>query len=109
MALSIALFRRRRLAKNKSWLVSPQPAQPTAQTPEAGSYTFVIDRLEQIRGLGPLYARRLNQNGILTYAALADLSPAMLQSIVAPQGPLGLPVEDWLAEARRLARRVEEL
>ena len=108
MAISFTLFRRRRLAKSKSWLVSPQPIPSKPDRPENGSHSCVFDRLEQIPGVEPLYARRLNQSGVLTYEELAQLSPAALQSIVAPHGPLGLPVEEWLAQARHLARSVEE-
>lgn len=103
------LFQKRRQVKNKSWLVTPGATPPSATAQEAVSQTIVIDRLEQIRGLEPLYARRLNQSGILTYNELAELSPAALQSIVAPDGPLGLPVDDWLAQARRLAESVKEI
>ncbi len=70
---------------------------------------IVMDRLEQINGVEPLFARRLNQSGILTYAEMAALSPAALQSTVAPDGPFNLPTEQWLAQARRLAKGVESL
>jgi len=70
--------------------------------------TIVLDRLEQIAGFKPVYARRLNQSGVLTYGEMAGLSPAGLQSLVAPNGPFNLPIDQWLAQARRLAEEAGE-
>ncbi len=88
-----------------SRVADPMPGQNFEQI--AGQ--IVMDRLEQINGVEPLFARRLNQSGILTYAEMAALSPAALQSTVAPDGPFNLPTEQWLAQARRLAKGVESL
>lgn len=58
------------------------------------------DRLEAIRGIGPVYARRLNLAGIYTYSQLAALSPEQLQSIV--ESTRWDPSE-WIDAAKRLA------
>lgn len=120
---------RRQHRKNHSWLtasaasgslldiapdVSPDvspvgPTQATISQRESRPAFFALDRLEQIAGFEPLYARRLNQSGILTYGEMAGLSPAALQSMVAPNGPFNLPVEQWLAQAGRLAGEAEML
>lgn len=117
--LSTDLLRRRR--NSRSWLtsstatgavadVSQAVAASVADSPAAlAPIFFVLDRLEQIPGFEPLYARRLNQSGILTYGEMAGLSPAVLQSIVAPNGPFNLPIDQWQAQARRLAEEAEKL
>ena len=90
--------------------VAQAVAAPVAGSPAAlAPIFFVLDRLEQIPGFEPLYARRLNQSGILTYREMAELSPAVLQSMVAPNGPFNLPIDQWQAQARRLAKEAEKL
>jgi hypothetical protein len=39
------------------------------------------DDLTQIQGIGPAYARRLNENGIFSFAQLAGLDPDELQEM----------------------------
>ncbi len=100
----------RRLRGNtRNWLASSGQSPVASGRTESGMASIVLDRLEQIAGFEPLYARRLNQNGVLTYGEMAGLSPAALQSMVAPDGPFNLPVEEWLAQAGRLAEKVESL
>ncbi|RPI82017.1 MAG: hypothetical protein EHM41_19390 [Chloroflexi bacterium] len=41
---------------------------------------LVPDNLEEIDGVGPVIARRLNQNGIYTFEQLAALTPEILQN-----------------------------
>jgi predicted flap endonuclease-1-like 5' DNA nuclease len=103
----------RRRNQRPSWLhtqpdavlSAPSPSDPI---PEAVPVTIVLDRLEQIAGFEPRYARRLNQAGVLTYREMAGLSPAALQSIVAPNGPFNLPIDQWQTQAQRLAEELVE-
>lgn len=103
----------RRRNQRPSWLhtqpdavlSAPSPSDPI---PEAVPVTIVLDRLEQIAGFEPRYARRLNQAGVLTYGEMAGLSPAALQSIVAPNGPFNLPIDQWQTQAQRLAEELVE-
>ena len=106
---SIDLHRLRE--KNRHWLVSSTAlAAPALGVDSKGETLFIVlDRLEQIADFEPIYARRLNASGILTYGQMAELSPAALQSIVAPNGPFNLPMEQWLAQAGRLAGEAEKL
>ena len=84
---------RRRHENNRSWLTASTPVgrspvippSATGSQREIGPGFLALDRLEQIAGFEPLYARRLNQFGILTYGEMAGLSPAALQSMVAPK------------------------
>lgn len=68
------------------------PATPKATPPPK-------DRLEDIRGIGPVYASRLQAAGIRTFADLAARTPDDLIQIL---GPRRVPVdlEEWIAEAR---------
>lgn len=56
--------------------------------------------LTAIRGIGPVYAERLNRNGITTYAELAggDAADVATQIDVAES-----TVSDWIAQAAELA------
>jgi|GEM_PF-3016640 len=103
------LDQRRRRSAARGWLASSGLVPVAAGPIGSGIDSIVLDRLEQIAGFEPVYARRLNQSGILTYGEMADLSPAALQSIVAPNGPFNLLVDDWQAQARRLAKVAEIL
>ncbi len=63
----------------------------------------VEDDLEVIEGIGPLYAKRLRQLGITTFAALAAASDEVLNQVA---GAFAERVrrEDWRGQARRLIK-----
>jgi predicted flap endonuclease-1-like 5' DNA nuclease len=60
------------------------------------------DNLEAIIGIGPAYARKLNEAGIQTYAGLAKTSPDRITEII---GPRARPsdVDSWIAQANGLS------
>lgn len=60
----------------------------------------VQDDLTQISGIGPVYARRLNAAGILTFADLAGRDPADLRRIVGLQPWHAADPSDWIAQAQ---------
>ena len=60
------------------------------------------DDLTQISGIGPAYARRLNEAGITTFADLANLSPEEVRKATSVTGGQADPAE-WIAEAGALA------
>ncbi|RMG89232.1 MAG: helix-hairpin-helix domain-containing protein [Chloroflexi bacterium] len=68
------------------------PAEPTetAVSPE---------NLQQVKGIGPVFAQRLQAAGVQTIAGLADLSPERLATLL-DIGPAR--AEAILADARRL-------
>lgn len=68
------------------------PAQPTQ-----------LDRLEAIRGIGEVFAQRFHEAGIHTYADLAGLDPETARTIVGVRGRSAVNVENWIAEAEKLA------
>lgn len=69
------------------------------------------DNLEAINGIGPVFARRLREEGVIRFDQLAALTPERIRAIIAPirSGHM-IDAERWIAEARAFveARRVAE-
>lgn len=63
------------------------------------------DPLIDINGIGPVYERRLNDAGILTFAELAALTSDRLRAIIQPEKWQQIDPERWIAEAHQLLRR----
>lgn len=62
------------------------------------------DNLEVIAGLGPIYAKRLRELGVTTFAQLADAPYDVLYKVT--RGNLERVIkEDWRGQARRLAKK----
>jgi large subunit ribosomal protein L21 len=59
------------------------------------------DDLTVIKGIGPVFATRLNKAGIFTYAQLAAQKPEKVQFVT--QVTRWDPA-DWIAEAKKLAQ-----
>jgi len=69
---------------------SPAPAKP--------------DDIEEIKGIGPVFAQRLNEAGIYTFADLLKLTPEQITDIVTKgERTYAIDAEDWLKQARTLA------
>jgi predicted flap endonuclease-1-like 5' DNA nuclease len=62
-----------------------------------------VDDLQHITGIGPIYAERLNDAGIYTYAQLAQLTPEQLQTIVQPEEWQNFNAERWIVQAKEFA------
>ncbi len=59
--------------------------------------------LQIIRGIGPTYARRLNEFGIRSFADLADCDPEQVASIIKKKNWQAVDIQNWLDEAKALA------
>jgi len=61
------------------------------------------DDLTIIRGIGPVFQKRLNELGIMTFRQLADTKPDMLDA----EGinGVGVDLESWIEQARELAEQ----
>jgi large subunit ribosomal protein L21 len=86
--------------------VTPRPLvietrQPTSSPPVIQKTKPDPDDLTIIKGIGPVFATRLNKAGIFTYAQLAAQTPEKVQSIT--QVTRWDPA-DWIAAAAELAR-----
>ena len=60
----------------------------------------VADDLTVIKGIGPVFAERLNAAGIYSYTDLAQASPEALQAAVATNQKVASEV--WIAQAKTL-------
>ncbi len=62
--------------------------------------------LQQIKGIGPKYARKLSDAGITTLEQLAASTPEQLQAIIQVRGLANY--EDWIRQARELTSQLQE-
>ncbi len=60
------------------------------------------DPLEKINGVGPKFAKRLNQGGIYTFDDLANQKPNHIRELIAPEEWQKIEPEDWVAKARKI-------
>jgi predicted flap endonuclease-1-like 5' DNA nuclease len=63
------------------------------------------DSLEDIQGIGIVFAKRLNEAGIYTFAQLAKLTAEQIEEIIQPENWQKLDSEKWIAEANELAAK----
>jgi len=64
-----------------------------------------VDDLQDIRGIGPVISRKLNDAGIFTFAQLAELTIAQLEEIVGEEIRRLADEADILRQARERAAR----
>jgi predicted flap endonuclease-1-like 5' DNA nuclease len=97
-AFALWLRRQQREIAPRPLVVRPRPAAParSAARPPADA----PDPLEVIEGIGPIYADRLRQAGIRTFAALAEAAVDDLRAIT---GSTRWDPAEWIAQARKLA------
>jgi large subunit ribosomal protein L21 len=69
---------------------------------KTGADEKATDDLTQISGIGPAYARRLNEAGIMNYAQLSALSPEQVREMAQLGEWQGEP-EEWIEQAWDLA------
>lgn len=74
----------------------------------APAASVAADQLQEIQGIGQVFAKRLNDAGIFTFAQLAELSPERLREIIQPQEWQSLDFAAWLAQARTLAQKSQK-
>jgi predicted flap endonuclease-1-like 5' DNA nuclease len=61
------------------------------------------DPLEDIVGIGDLYARRLNEAGVYSFAQLVALTPERVREVVKAEG--SIDAESWIEQARGFASK----
>lgn len=66
------------------------------------------NQLQLIRGIGPTYARRLNEFGIQTFAELAECNAEQVASIIKKKNWQSVDIQKWLEEAKALAATLED-
>ena len=89
-------------------LPGPGPEEENPVPPTTlGATEEIKDDLKMIKGIGPAIERKLNNAGIFTFAALADLGPGQLESILGGQVRRLQDENDLIAQARELAQQRE--
>ncbi len=63
------------------------------------------DRLERIKGIGAVFAKRLNKAGIHTFDQLAAQKPEKVREIISPEEWQKIEPESWVAQAKELAEQ----
>ena len=97
------IWRQKRVVTPEPLIVSEtRPARPAQfEVPgESEQRPLVSEALEEINGVGPVFANRLNDAGIYTFAELSVTSAADIQKIT---GVTRWDPADWIAEAKKLA------
>lgn len=69
---------------------------------------FVKDKdpLEEIVGIGPVFASRFNDAGIYTFEELAKITPHRAREIAAAENWQKIEPEAWIQQAVKLAKNV---
>lgn len=63
------------------------------------------DSLSDIDGIGPVYQKKLYEQGVVSFEQLAAIHPERLRAIVAPNAAFKLDTGSWVEQARRLSGR----
>ncbi len=71
--------------------------------------TRQTERLQDVNGIGQVYARKLNDAGIYTFAELADVSVDRLTEIINPQEWQSLDFDAWIRQARTYAQSTTKI
>ena len=79
-----------------------------AELQAAGAAPAQPDRLEKIKGIGKVFATRLNEAGIYTFAQLAALTPEQLEQTLEAESFQAANFEDWITQAKVLAEQSED-
>lgn len=66
------------------------------------------NQLQLIRGIGPTYARRLNEFGIQTFADLAECDEDQIAKIIKKKEWQSVNILEWIDEAKALAASLNE-
>jgi predicted flap endonuclease-1-like 5' DNA nuclease len=85
----------------------PMPRAETrpVKTPAPAPAASEKDDLKAIKGIGPAIEKKLNNAGILTYAALAQLSVEELENILGSTKRLVQSEKNLIAQAKKLAQK----
>lgn len=81
------------------------PGQAPSAQPLASGTLSQRDPFIQIRGIGHIFERKFWEAGVFKFEQLAELTPDQIREIVQPAEWQQIEPENWIAEAKRLARR----
>jgi len=83
---------------------------PVASAPMNASISAPArsDHLPDVHGIGQVYAKRLNDAGVYTFAQLSELSVERLREIIQPQEWQSLDFASWITQARTFAQKAQK-
>ena len=61
------------------------------------------DRLQDIKGIGSVFAGRLHEAGVHTFSDLAAQTPEQVRQIIKPQPWQAVDLESWIVQAQQFA------
>jgi predicted flap endonuclease-1-like 5' DNA nuclease len=64
------------------------------------------DELTRIRGIGPIYQRKLREMGISSFKQLAGADPAYIRGRLDIKKWQRVDIEDWIQQAGEMVQRV---
>lgn len=88
-------------AEEKASALSTQLSE--AQSHASQPQYIRADRLQKLNGIGNVYAQKLNDAGIFTFAQVAKETAERLAEIIQPESWQTIEPEAWIAEAANLA------
>lgn len=83
-------------------------SQLTTPSGTSSAAESAADRLQEINGIGQVFAKRLNEAGITTFAQLSELSIERLREIIQPQEWQSIDFASWIAQARTQAQKSQK-
>jgi large subunit ribosomal protein L21 len=83
----------------------PQAEMASVQTAAPAPTTLEKDNLKLIKGIGPAIEKKLNNAGIQTFAALAQLNRQDLENILGSQINRLQDENDLIKQAKKLSRQ----
>jgi predicted flap endonuclease-1-like 5' DNA nuclease len=86
-----------------------QVAVSTWPAKEATAALVQRDPLEQIDGIGPVFAQRLHQAGIFTFAQLAEATPERVQAAIQTEEWQRIDAASWIAQAKVLLQQQRQV
>lgn len=81
---------------DKAEAAAPAAGAPLFTAPAGGEQ----DKLTDIKGIGPVAEKQLNEQGIMTFAQIAALTPAEIVTVDEYMPFSAAQIEDWQAQAK---------
>lgn len=91
--------------KAEAKVEAPKKAAPKTEAPKAAAVKSEPDDLTVMKGLGKVFAEKLNAEGITTYAQIAKMKAKDVEALEEKIGAAGkFEKNDWVAQAKDLAK-----
>lgn len=78
------------------------------EPPASGKSDEASSQIRKVRGIGPVYASRLQESGVHTLADLAEMTPGELTVMLGLKGSQLAKPGDWIEQAREMAAEISD-